>query len=148
MGDRGHICIVDERKDGAQVRQARVYLYSHHGGWMLPFYLQETLRRLGPFTRPDQRPDAQHLSHRLYGEILRMEEDLEKALDSPWFGISGWLGDNEYPVLTVYAERRSIELHDQRDSPTGRIWTYDEFLRLSMEPEPWSSIAPEYQRFH
>lgn len=139
MGDRGSICIVDE---GPDPRRSRIYLYTQRAGWLLPAFLQQALTSLAPFSF-NSRPDAMSVSHHVYVEMLEQEEGI--PLRDRSFGISSGLVDNERPVLTVYVEEMTISLHDVEDRPTGRSWSFEEFLRLDLADEPWSVISPELE---
>ena len=103
MGDRGNIHIKD----------SGVYLYSHWGGYDLPFTLQKALLKKW---RWDDHP---YLTRIIFDVMTGGVVGKETG-----FGISTEICDNEYPILTVSVEDMTVSWDEHS-------WRFSEFVELS-----------------
>jgi hypothetical protein len=109
MGDRGNICI--------QEKGNKIFFYSHWTGHSLFSVLQEALKR-----GRDRWDDEPYLARIIFCQMIKND-----VLDNTGFGISTYLTDNEYPILVVDSNTRTVSLDDEE-------WSFQEFIELDEDP--------------
>lgn len=118
MGDRCNIRIKQNGPDGA----GYVYFYGHWAGHHYAEALQSALAKRW---RWDDEP---YLARIIFNE-LQGDDRGETG-----FGITTYQTDNEHPVLTVDAEKRTVTVEPHRGRE-GRTWLFAEYLALESPGE-------------
>lgn len=90
MGSRANIYVVQHLH--GENPEGGIFLYTHWGGSNLPTVLQAALKR-----GQDRWKDEPYLTRIIMCEMI----DREEWSDTTGYGISTYLGDNEYPILVV-----------------------------------------------
>jgi hypothetical protein len=134
MGDRANVFVVN--RGSLEAPEDGVWLYSHWGGHGLPATLQCALTRGKRFWS-----DIPYLTRILFCDLIRGD-----AESLTGYGISTYITDNEYPVLSVdcvsqrlgvarapsYEERGHSNAYMPRPA---RVWTFPEFCALTLGPD-------------
>lgn len=111
MGDRGNIAV--HFHDGATV-----YLYTHWRGYQVEDILRTALRKRWRWS------DAPYLTRIIFEELVA---DNERGSETG-YGIAPHLQDNEYPVLHVFPESRTVRIFDRADAEILEEFTFESFI--------------------
>lgn len=130
MGDRSNIVVT--QPDGG-----RVWLYGH---WMGQGSI-EVVRNV--LSRKERWNDAPYLTRMLFAEMIRGDEE-----GATGFGISNYMCDNEYPVIVLDCEHKSVWLEDTKEwgtplSPITKQMSFDDFLYAGSEDGGFAAIIHE-----
>lgn len=126
MGDRANIVV--RQHDGGLV-----YLYSHWGGCELWESLKTTLAKRWRWD------DETYLARLIFQDMTRGCEDQETG-----FGISTSLTDNEYPLLVVDCDYKTVSVHNEDDNLKDlatepiRRFSFAEYVNLTEDPRRMS----------
>lgn len=122
MGDRANIVI---KQHIAHDDVGEIYFYTHWSGWRLPIILQEALKN-GRSSWDDESDLAR---------IIFLEHD------EGGFRISSRLLDNEYPLLQVDTEDKTVTIRDERAEPNeGFPIPFEKFISLDLSDNPWETL--------
>lgn len=124
MGDRANVFIPDAVEQGKE--PTGVYLYTHGSGYHLPRVVAEALGRK---VRWD---DGQYLARIIFCQMLQSAGPNELRQETG-FGISGQIGDNEYPILVVDPERQEVRMAEEgteREPKDALLrWSFRKFVQ-------------------
>ena len=104
MGSRGNIQVI--QSDG------EVWLYTHWGGYALKESVAAALER-----GQDRWGDETYLTRILFCSLLNPDD----LYATTGFGIGCSIGDNEYPVVVVNCNERSVTID-------GQQWSFGQFM--------------------
>lgn len=134
MGDRANIYV----KDG----DVGVWLYTHWAGYKQPAVLRQALR-----DGRDRWDDTFYLGRIIFDRMIGKEQGTLTG-----YGISARIGDNEYPILIVDPDAKTVQLGNEPTEsgaplPYGHAWTFEEWCAL---PDPldfdhvkhWAGVTP------
>lgn len=116
MGDRGNIRIAYH--DGNSVN-----FYGHWSGSEMFDVLKSALNR--GRSRWD---DEQYLSRIIFCELVK-----DDVMGLTGFGISPYIGDNEYNVFVVRPESNTVCVETEGGNTLDE-WSFEEFVALSQDP--------------
>jgi hypothetical protein len=116
MGDRGNIRI-DYGDDNS------VYFYGHWSGSEMFDILKSALSR-----GRSRWGDEQYLSRIIFCELIK-----DDVMGLTGFGISTFIGDNEYKVLAVEMETQTVHMVTEEGEELSE-WSFEEFIALTDDP--------------